>query len=91
MFPALWGFERRGNGDHGARMSSWIKGIIVGSLVGVSIVALIVSSSHDEDPKKEWAWIDVVRCPATSLFESMLIIGYYRSMPSRMSKWSSHS
>jgi cystinosin len=61
MFPALWRFDKRGKGEHGARLSSWIKGIIVGGLVGVGFTALIVSARTDEDPKNGWAWIDVVR------------------------------
>jgi len=64
LFPAQWGFANRGKGEHGARMSSWIKGVIVGSLFGVAVAALIVSSSHNEDPAKGWAWIDVVGIPA---------------------------
>jgi cystinosin len=59
-FPGAWGFDKRTKGEHGARMTSWIKGIIVGSFVGVAITALIVSARHDEDPENGWAWIDVV-------------------------------
>ncbi|KAN0098352.1 PQ-loop domain containing protein [Hyaloscypha variabilis] len=59
-FPGAWGFDKRTKGEHGARMTSWIKGIIVGSFVGVAITALIVSASHDKDPENGWAWIDVI-------------------------------
>jgi cystinosin len=63
LFPAAWGFDKRGKGEHGVRMSSWIKGVIVGGLLGVALTAFIVSVRHDDDPKTGWAWIDVVSLP----------------------------
>jgi cystinosin len=69
LFPTIWGFEKRRKMDHGARMSSWIRGIIVGSFLGVGVVSFIVSVRHDEDPKKGWAWIDVVSIPTNSFCE----------------------
>ena len=61
-------------------MSSWIKGIIVGGFIGVGITALIVSASHDEDPKNGWAWIDVVSHIMAGLSDRTDEIAY-RSMP----------
>ncbi len=87
LFPAQWGFANRGKGEHGARMSSWIKGVIVGSLFGVAVAAFIVSSSHNEDPAKGWAWIDVVSIPA--ILETNKLTGFWcRSMRSPTSKLS---
>jgi cystinosin len=60
LFPAPWGIDKRRKGEHGARMSSWIKGIILGGLLGVCVTAFIVSVKDDEDAKTGWAWIDVV-------------------------------
>jgi cystinosin len=88
MFPAAWGFDKRGKGEHGARMSSWIKGIIVGGLVGVGVTALIVSARNDEDPKNGWAWIDVVSIPRSSLISPRSDLMVCRYMPSRTSRWS---
>jgi cystinosin len=88
MFPAAWGFDKRGKGEHGARMSSWIKGIIVGGLVGVGVTALIVSARNDEDPRNGWAWIDVVSIPRSSLISPHSDLMVCRYMPSRTSRWS---
>ena len=60
LSPRLWGFDKRAKGELGVKMSSWIKGIIVGSFLAVGIVALIVGTSHNTHPKTGWAWIDVV-------------------------------
>ncbi|TAQ88633.1 hypothetical protein B7494_g3050 [Chlorociboria aeruginascens] len=57
--PSIWGFERRGNGA-GARISRWILGILVGSLIAVGFVGFIVIVRHDPDPMTGWAGIDVV-------------------------------
>jgi uncharacterized protein with PQ loop repeat len=70
LFPAVWGFEKRGKGEHGVRMSSWVKGVIVGGFLGVGLTAFIVSVRHDEDTKTGWAWIDVVRIPANGFTRS---------------------
>jgi len=86
MFPAAWGFDKRGKGEHGARMSSWIKGIIVGGLVGVGVTALIVSARNGEDPKNGWAWIDVVSIPRSSLISPRSDLMVCRYMPSRTSR-----
>jgi cystinosin len=59
--PGLWGFDRRGRKGWGGRVSSGVSGIIIGSFIGVGIVALIVGVRHDPDPKTGWAWIDTVR------------------------------
>ena len=60
FIPGLWGFEKRARHSTGARVSRSIMGVLVGSWVGVAIVAVIVAARHDEDPKTGWAWIDVV-------------------------------
>jgi cystinosin len=70
LSPRIWGFEKRGRLEHGVRLSSWIRGIIVGSVFGVGIVALIVAAKHDEDPKTGWAWIDVVSRSAKNICRS---------------------
>ncbi|TVY26286.1 Cystinosin-like protein [Lachnellula hyalina] len=58
--PGLWGFDRKGRTGPGARLSTGIKGIIVGSFLGVGIVAIIVAARHDPDPKTGWAVIDMI-------------------------------
>ena len=60
QFSPLWGFDKRGKRGAGVRVSRSILGLLAGSFVGVSIVAVIVAAKHDEDPKVGWAWIDVV-------------------------------
>jgi cystinosin len=60
FWATLWGFEKRGRRDPGARISKSIMGIIVGSIVGIVTVAFIVVVRDDKDPKTGWAWIDVV-------------------------------
>jgi cystinosin len=58
--PGLWGFEKRGRREPGARISRSIMGVMIGSVLGVATVAIIVVARHDEDPMAGWAWIDVV-------------------------------
>ncbi|KAH8672797.1 PQ loop repeat-domain-containing protein [Tricladium varicosporioides] len=60
FFLPIWGFEKRGRRDPGARISRGIMGVIVGSFVGVATVAIIVIARHDEDARTGWAWIDVM-------------------------------
>jgi cystinosin len=60
FFPAVWGFDKRGKRGAGVRVSKGIMGLLVGSFVGVGVVAIIVAARNDEDPKMGWAWIDVV-------------------------------
>jgi cystinosin len=69
LSTTIWGFDKRGRLEHGVRMSSWVKGIIVGGFLGVGIVALIVSVRHDEDLKKGWAWIDVVSISGNDVYD----------------------
>ncbi len=64
--PAIWGFDKRAKRRAGARISRSILGILVGSFVGVAVVASIVALKHDDDPKTGWAWIDVVSSMQTS-------------------------
>lgn len=61
--PGLWGFDKKGRKGPGARVSTGILGIIVGSFLGVGVVAIIVGARHDPDPQTGWASIDVVRIP----------------------------
>jgi cystinosin len=58
--PGLWGFDKRGKGGAGSRISKGILGIFCGSIIGVGVVAIIVGARHDENPATGWAWIDVV-------------------------------
>ncbi|KAE8447253.1 hypothetical protein EG329_010947 [Mollisiaceae sp. DMI_Dod_QoI] len=58
FIPSLWGFEKRGG--PGSKPSRFIVGIFVSSIIGVSIVAIIVIVRNDPDPATGWAWIDVI-------------------------------
>lgn len=58
--PTIWGFDRRGNRGTGGRISKSILGLMVGGVIGVTVVVVIVAARHDEDPKVGWAWIDAV-------------------------------
>jgi cystinosin len=60
FWGSLWGFEKRGRRDPGARISNAILGIMIGSLVGVATVMFIVVVRQDNNPQTGWAWIDVV-------------------------------
>lgn len=60
FYPALWGFDKRGNRGIGSRVSNGIVLIFVGSVTAVAGVAFLVSLKHDDDLKTGWAWIDVV-------------------------------
>ena len=60
FWASLWGFEKRGRRDPGARISKAMLGILIGSIVGVLTVTFIVVIRHDENPQTGWAWIDVV-------------------------------
>ena len=60
FFPLIWGFDKKGRRGAGTRVSKSVLGILVGSPLGVAIVAVIVAARHDEDPRVGWAWIDVV-------------------------------
>jgi len=62
--PSLWGFDKKGRTGRGARVSSGISGIILGSYLVVGIIALIVAIRHDPDPQTGWAWIDTVCDPS---------------------------
>lgn len=58
--PSIWSFDKRAKRGSGIRISKSILGMIVGSFVGVAVVALIVVMRQDGDPRTGWAWIDVV-------------------------------
>jgi cystinosin len=58
--PAIWGFDKKGKRGPGARVSKSVLGILLGSILGVAVVAVIVAAKHDEDPEVGWAAIDVV-------------------------------
>jgi cystinosin len=60
FWASLWGFEKRGRRDPGARISKAVLGIIIGSFVGVATVMFIVVVRHDQNAQTGWAWIDVV-------------------------------
>ncbi|TVY55102.1 Cystinosin [Lachnellula suecica] len=60
FIPGVWGFDKKGRTGLGARVSSTIMGIIIGSFLGVGIVSLIVAVRHDPDPASGWAWIDTI-------------------------------
>ncbi|TVY88129.1 Cystinosin-like protein [Lachnellula willkommii] len=58
--PGLWGFDKKGRKGPGARLSTGILTIIIGSFLGVCLMAIIVAARHDPDPKTGWAWIDLI-------------------------------
>lgn len=60
--PRIWGFDTTTKSGKTAFPSRTILGIGFGAILGVSIVAVIVTLRNDEDPKTGWAWIDVVSC-----------------------------
>jgi cystinosin len=57
--PRIWGFDKKGKRGAGTAVSKGVMGILVGSFLGVAIVALIVAIRHD-DPGSGLGWIDVV-------------------------------
>ena len=80
FFPAIWGFDKRGKRGAGSRVSRGILGLLVGGVLGVGVVAVIVSARHDDDPKVGWAWIDVVGIPSRIRGNSMIMSVLYAGL-----------
>lgn len=92
FIPGLWGFDKQGRTGPGARISSGMLGIIIGSFLGVFTVAFIVAVRNDPDPATGWAWIDTVSYYASLVMKEYTeYVIFVRSMPYPTSKSSSHS
>lgn len=60
-----WGFKR----DRAQRVSNTIAGIFVGSVIGVSVIALVIAAKGRDGGRDPfgWAWIDLVSPDSASL------------------------
>ncbi|KAK6216218.1 hypothetical protein LQW54_003792 [Pestalotiopsis sp. IQ-011] len=57
MLPSLWGFERA----PGTRPSRLILGVATGSVLTIAgVIFLVAGQDPGLDPRRSWAWLDVV-------------------------------
>ncbi|KAM3066612.1 hypothetical protein ACMFMG_002325 [Clarireedia jacksonii] len=85
--PSIWGFDKRGRRDPGARVSRSILGLIVGCAVGIITVLVIVLARKDEDAQTGWAWIDVIY----AISYVKLIITVVKYMPQALMNYRNRS
>jgi cystinosin len=59
-FPWIWGFDKNGKRGAGVRVSVVVKGVLLCSILSVSILAVIAALLPQQDVRTGLAWIDVV-------------------------------